>query len=366
MTVALPSTFDVGSVGRLVLVALDSVGLNARLRSVDEEAWCELAGRLGYLPVDYSPAMIDYQLAYWSGNGLPTLDISLVLLHDGRPCGIWPLSATCGSEGNWRIGSSGGSVKPPMFVTGLARKSTKSLTMACLAFLESICAQTGQAGIEIAEAYVGGDGLSELHDYLMQSGARAELRHDLFLNLAPTMAEIKSSFRKSYKALITSGAKLWKVGLAIAADPDLWDEFRLLHRAVAGRTTRSEESWRFQHDAIASGAAFFVYLRNEEGRMVGGGLFYTTANEGLYAVGVYDRSLFDSPLGHVVQYHAIEEMKRRGVRWYKLGARHYSGEMPVPSDKEIAISNFKQGFSSHLFPRYLIHHRLPRAQLARP
>lgn len=364
MTAVLTPALNADSVASMVLAALSEAGVNARMRSADDAAWSEVAGRLGYLPVDYSSAMIDYQLAYWSGNGLPTVDISLVLMHDSRPCGIWPLSATCGPEGNWRIGSSGGAVMPPLFVSGLARKSTKSMTAGCLAFLDKICSQTAQASIDIVEAYVGGDGLSEWHDRLMQSGARAELRHDLFLDLSASMAEIKSTFRKSYKALITSGEKLWKVEVATTADPDLWEEFRLLHRVVAGRVTRSEESWRFQHDAIASGNAFFVYLRNEGGRMVGGGLFHTTANEGLYAIGAYDRTLFDKPLGHVVQYHAIEEMKSRGVRWYKLGIRHYPSETPVPSDKELAISNFKQGFASLLFPRFVIHHHMPQARQA--
>ncbi len=362
MTAASSFAFDAESVGSVVLAALSDAGLGARPRFADEAAWANVAGRLGYIPVDYSLAMIDYQLAYWSGNGVPTMDMSLVLVHDNRPCGIWPLSATSNPKGDWRIGSSGGPVMSPLFATGLARKSIKSVTAGCLAFLDRICQLNGQFDTDIVEAYAGIDGLSEWHDRLMQTGARAELRHDLFLDLSPSMAEIKSTFRKSYKALITSGSKLWKVQVATAADPELWDEFRLLHLAVAGRATRSEESWRFQHDAIASGDAFFVCLRDVEGKMVGGGLFHTTVQEGLYAIGAYDRSLFDKPLGHVVQYHAIEEMKRRGVRWYKLGIRYYPGETPLPSDKEIAISNFKQGFASHLFPRYLVHHRLPETQ----
>lgn len=354
MTAAFPLSFDAESVGSAVLAALSDAGLGARPRLADGAVWTDVTGRLGYMPVDYSPAMIDYQLAYWSGNGSPTMDISLVLVHDSRPCGIWPLSATSDPKGNWRIGSSGGPVIPPLFVSGLARKSIKSVTAACLAFLDRICRLNGQSDTDIVEAYAGIDGLSEWHDRLMQSGALAELRHDLFIDLSPSMAEIKSRFRKSYKALITSGGKLWKVGMATAAAPDLWNEFRLLHLAVAGRATRSEDSWRLQHDAIASGDAFFIYLRNEEGKMVGGGLFHTTSHEGLYAIGAYDRLLFDKPLGHVVQYHAIEEMKRRGIRWYKLGARCYTTDVPVPSEKEIAISNFKQGFASHLFPRYRI------------
>ena len=346
----------------MMLAALSAAGLGVRPRLAHGAAWADVAGRLAYYPVDYSPAMIDYQLAYWSGNGVPTIDISLVLVHDNRPCGIWPLSATADPKGSWRIGSSGGPVMSPLFASGLAQKSVKSVTAGCLAFLDRFCRLSGQFDIDIVEAHAGTDGLSDWHNRLMQAGARAELRHDLFLDLSPSMAEIKATFRKSYKALVTSGGKLWKIWVATAADPDPWDEFRLLHRTVSGRVTRSEESWRFQHDAIASGDAFFVRLSDAEGKMVGGGLFHTTAHEGLYAIGAYDRTLFDKPLGHVVQYHAIEEMKRRGVRWYKLGIRYYPGDTPLPSDKEMAISNFKQGFSSHLFPRYLVHHRLPEAQ----
>lgn len=343
--------------GQEMLTALSVAGASARMRLGNELEWQEVSARLAYLPVDYSSAMVDYQLAYWSGVGSPTTDISLVLVHDSRPCGIWPLSVTRDADGKMRIGSSGAPVVPPLFVAGLARKSVKSATAACLAALERVCDQIGQSCIESIEAFTGGDGLPEWHDRLMQGGARVELRHDLFLDLLPSMAEIKCTFRKSYKALVTSGSKLWKVQVETTGNAPLWNEFRLLHREVAGRVTRSEESWNLQHEAIVSGNAFFVYLRNDEGRLVGGGLFHITPHEGLYAIGAYDRTLFDKPLGHVVQYHAIEEMKHRGIRWYKLGARSYDADMPAPSDKEIAISNFKQGFASHLFPRYWIRYQ---------
>jgi len=89
--------------------------------------------------------------------------------------------------------------------------------------------------------------------------------------------------------------------------------------------------------------------------MVGGALFHTTPDEGLYAVGAYDRSLFDKPLGHVAQALAIEEMVRRGIRWYRIGTRTYPGDSPAPSTKDLNISDFKQGFASHLFARFRYH-----------
>ena len=90
--------------------------------------------------------------------------------------------------------------------------------------------------------------------------------------------------------------------------------------------------------------------------MVGGGLFSFTSDEGLYVVGAYDRSLLDKPLGHVVQYRAIEELKKRDVKWCKIGTRPYSSNAPTPTDKEISIANFKQGFATwHFRKKHKLH-----------
>ena len=56
-------------------------------------------------------------------------------------------------------------------------------------------------------------------------------------------------------------------------------------------------------------------------------------------------------------YNAIlEELKKRNVRWYKLGPRPFGSHTPAPNEKEISIGEFKHGFASHLFPRYVLYH----------
>lgn len=331
---------------------LDAVDLKGSFRQPGNAEWEGTAARAAYLPVDYSSAMMDYQLCYWNGNAKPTSDLSLVLHHDNRPCALWPLSVSHGEEGELRIGSSGGALRPPLFIAELAAKTVKSMTTKSLAALNRFCLDNGISGWESAESFIDASGLSDWHDKAMQQGGTATLRHELFIDLTRSMAEIKAGFRKSYKALITSGGKLWNVHLLAQADAALWEEFRCLHLSVAGRATRSLDSWEAQHQAIAAGGAFFVYLRDETGRMVGGGLFHVTRDECEYAVGAYDRNLFDKPLGHVVQYHAIEEMKRRNIRWYKLGPRFYPADVPHPTQKELSIADFKQGFASHIFARF--------------
>ena len=168
------------------------------------------------------------------------------------------------------------------------------------------------------------------------------------------MEDIKASIRKSYKPLISSGLKQWAIELMDERNDVIWQEFRRLHLQVSGRVTRSDETWENQHRSIETGNEILIYLRNSDNRMVGGGLFNLTKDEGSYSVGVYDRSLFDKPLGHVVQFKAIEEMKNRGLRWYSIGKRFYRTDTPIPTQKEISISEFKHGFATHLFPKYCL------------
>lgn len=338
--------------------ALSASGLNIRERCAEPTLWAETCSHLEFIPVDYSASMIDYQLEYWSGNGQRTEDGSVILMHDNRPCAVWPLSLKQVPGSGPQIGSNGCFILPPIFVEGLSLKTIKKVTAECLAALSALCKGYGQSEFESSEGFAGNFGLSEWHHQLLTQGAIVHLSHQMFVNLAPSLPEIKSAFRKSYKSLITSGSRLWDIHILSQAAPGEWDEFRHLHLTVAGRSTRSLASWRLQYEALVAGDAFLVYLRNEDGRMVGAGLFHLTRDEGFYAVGAYDRTLFAKPLGHVVQYHAIDELKRRGIRWYRLGERVYPADMPSPTEKEIAISEFKQGFASHLFPSYKIHHAL--------
>jgi FemAB family protein len=185
----------------------------------------------------------------------------------------------------------------------------------------------------------------------------------LYTDLTASLADIRAAIRKSYRPLISSGLKLWRVAVMDTASlqQEVWAEFRELHKTVSGRVTRSDDSWRCQLAMIADGGAFLVYLQDAaSGRMVGAGFFQFTRDEGLYAVAAYDRTLFDEPLGHVVQYRAIEELKGRGLRWYRIGERHYPRDHPEPTQKQLAIASFKQGFASHMFCRYLFAHSARR------
>jgi FemAB family protein len=180
------------------------------------------------------------------------------------------------------------------------------------------------------------------------------MSHGLYVDLSLSLDDIRLSFRKSYRPLISKGLAIWTTDVVERVDSEVLEDFRRLHLKVAGRATRSGRSWELQREAVASGDAFLVTLRDKAGALVGGGLFLLSGSEALYAVGVYERDLFQMPLGHVVQYKAIETMKRLGLRWYFIGARPYPGDSPSPTEKEVQIGEFKEGFSTHCYPHFIL------------
>jgi FemAB family protein len=336
---------------------LDESGLDAVPRADDPTAWEQVWCGLRYQPVAYARSMLDYQHAYLRGAGQELRDLSLVLRTGGRPCAIWSLTFG-GLASDVGLTSAGVAVAAPLFLPDLSPATVKRICTRALALVKGI-ARYGDIGTVTLQQPAMPDRVSEdaseWHKQLLGAGASLTARHELVADLRPSMAEIRARFRKSFRPLINVGLRSWHVFLLDRTHPDaaVWAEFKQLHHDVVGRSTRNDETWTLQYEMLVAGEAFLVGLRDPaSGRLVGGGFFQHTRDEALYAVAAYDRSLFDKPLGHVVQQRAIEAMKALGLTWHRIGERHYPQDIPAPSDKQVAIGHFKQGFASNLFCRY--------------
>ncbi len=323
---------------------------NAKPLAEASSAWDAVMDTAVYAPVAATRSMVLYQSAYIMEKVDEFVDLSIVLFHENKPVGVWPLNMRL-SEGAWVCGSNEGPVYAPLFINKIAEKTRKNLMAGCLDVLDELCRMTGQKTWKGVE-FVGTDGLDQWHRKIMDRGATIQrVAHEMFVDLSMSMEDIKANMRKSYKSLLSMGDRLWQSSTLAKVEHNVFDEFRQLHYQVSGRATRSVGTWSVQERAINSGDAFLVVLRDDKGVMVGGGLFHISKTEGLYAVGVYDRNLFDKPLGHIVQIKAIEHMKTLGLRWHKLGERFYPGDGSNPSQKELSISHFKEGFATHMFLR---------------
>ena len=341
---------------------LASFLVDARRKDIKSD-WQKVEATVDYLPVVYTRALIDYQTAYWTGHENAFLDMSVVLYFNHRPVGIWPLSLIALSN-KIQIGSFGGVLCPPIFDRQLPNKSANKLILACQEFLRALCLKWNLREWESAESFPQHSWLSNWHLNAMKNGAVAKMRHDLFVDLSLDISLIKQCFRESYKSLINSSKNHFDIHVfgnsnsCAVAGFRVWEDFRVLHLASAGRVTRSEETWNLQYKSILSGDAFLAYANDKTGKLVGGALFNISKSEGYYSVGAYDRDLFDKPIGHAIQFRAIEEMKKLAIRFYHIGDIHYPGENLERSEKQNKITHFKSGFATHIFPRFIIKQRV--------
>jgi FemAB family protein len=332
---------------------LDS-SLDVVFRVEDSTLWVETYNRLPYRPVNYLASALDYQLAYHRGHGGEWTDLSCVIRVDNMAVAIWPLTIS-EHDGVASISSQGLPMMPPLFLAECPERTHKKITAECLRVVNIFADQLKLREYCSTVSFVDQTTINNWQMLLMEKGAHCAVRHDLYVNLQLTHDEIKSKIRRRFRSLISSGKRLWRIdSLRSPGDLRIWEEFRAFHAEVAGRVTRSLHSWELQHQALVADEGFLIILRDIDSRMIGAGYYMCSADEGVYAVGVYDRSLFDKPLGHVVQYLAIEELKRRGCKWYRIGRHSYLTDDPPPTEKELSISHFKAGFSTHVFPSFYL------------
>lgn len=330
-------------------------GLQLVPRSGHEDVWSDVWLGLGHHPIDHAPYSLDYNTKYFRDAGWKLEDASVIFFDGDRPCGIWPLHVG-GPEGMNALYMAGTSVQLPLFAKNLPSKTMRRMLDAALNALRDWAAELNINSLHIrhnAMPTIVPTRINFADRQLLSMGAKTQLHHELHVDLNPTMDQIRLNFRKSYRPLINLGLRTWSSFIMDhnCSDPDTWEEFRRLHFESAGkRWTRGKATWDTQYRMVTANNGFLVGLRDvNTGRLNGAGFFQTTRDEGVYAVAAYNRAEFNKPLGHVVQYLAIERMKEMGLSNYRLGVRHYPGDIPEPSPKELDISYFKEGFASGIY-----------------
>ena len=321
----------------------------------NNKLWNDTLKNCSYVPVAYSTMNINFVFECQNDKNIKIDNSSAIILWDNKPIALWPFYLKYDKK-KYYLNFLDNRILSPLFVKNTPVSVQKKIIKRCFGFIKSISKRLKISSWECVELFKNKSDFSEWHLQSMCNGAKSYLQHELFVNLSLDISVIKSHFRKSYKSLISSGNKYWKLGIMDSKNEKLWKNFKDLHLKVSGKKTRSDKTWNIHYESILKNESFLIYLLDNKKRIVGGGLFNCSKDEGFYAVGAYDRSLFDKPLGHLVQYKAIEELKKRNISWYKIGLRNYETDTPNPSEKEISISKFKEGFATNVFPKYILTH----------
>lgn len=162
-----------------------------------------------------------------------------------------------------------------------------------------------------------------------------------------------SDMRKVFRQNINWGARNLKCKVIDAynvTEKDFLD-FEEFHVAIAGRQTRSHESWVNQMNLVQAGENFLV-VSHLNGNLVGMSLFAASGKRAYYSVGVYDRDLFHFPLSHYPIWLGILRSRDMGCTEFSMGESVYSNVIDslgkYPAEKECSISHFKRGFGGDI------------------
>ena len=338
---------------KIIFKTFDSLQLSVIKRENNKDIWDNILNKSKYIPVSYTNSSLDYQFAYLNGNGYINEDVSIIILQDTKPIALWPLTISILNT-NIKLTSFSELLVPPFFIKESSNNTIKKINKKCLDFIYQLSQQVNLKSIECVISSYDNIYIQNWQMQLMRLGGICNVLHELSVDLNLELNEIKSNLRNSYKSLINSGEKLWKINILDKPDRFVWNEFKQLHLYVSGKRTRSDKTWELQFESLTNKTSILIYLQDSMNKMIGGGLFEFSKDEAIYSVGAYDRNLFDKPLGHIVQFRAIQEFKKRNLKWYKIGIRHYINDFNLPSNKEISIGEFKEGFATHILSRYYI------------
>jgi FemAB family protein len=283
----------------------------------------------------------DYSVAYFEGDNL-----SFVLSENNKVVCIFPLFVYQNNN-EWIISGSAEGLTQPLFIRDIAKKTKKRLESQIVTIIYAISKKLGIKKVNIFEHNAV---LSSWYMLWVGRACKHFLTYRLAIDLTLTIDEIRLGFRKSYKPLISKAKREWDIEVHEGNVEDVFEEFRLLHEEVSGRVTRSMKSWNVQKKQIECHEAFLITAR-DGGVLIGAGLFNYTKDIGNYSVGAYKRELFEKPIGHGVQMKAIEVLIDKGCKMYDIGQKMTLLDENTPTDKELSISYFKEGFAGYVYAR---------------
>lgn len=228
--------------------------------------------------------------------------------------------------------------------SGFGRKRQKQAFNAAFEHLRALAAAGGAKAIRVLGADSSGE-LDIVDLACINQRARPESHIHAILDARQPEAEIHRQLRDSYRSLVNWGRQQLAQVYINAENPDRgqFDRYPAFHEKIAGAAHYNDAYWETYWNEIVAGRGELSLGLLEDGQLVTGTLVVDAGDTAYYASGVYERELFDKPLGHFPVFDSILRAGARGMARFDLGEIFPDG---AASEKEVQIGFFKKGFSS--------------------
>jgi len=338
------------------------------LRITDAGKWDNILNNSKYVPIDYTHETLNYRVKFLEENNKKVIDFSIIINDRNISVAVWAISISLNK--NYEISCFGREIKEPIFINDIQEKDKENIIKKCFSFLKQL-----SSILEVKEMKVSAPFHSKNLNYwsenCLELSANTRLKYNLYLNLNREKTEIVKSFRTVYRNYHNSWKKKkfdnYAPRILKNDNSELWSKFKKLHEIETGRITRSNKTWGIHYENIIKKKAFLSYIAHKEtNEILGGAYFALSKDEAYYGVGKYSKKYKKEkiPLGHLIQFAAIEEMILRKIKVYKIGLFHSQiitneglEQKKIIKDnlshKEKSISYFAKGFASEISPEII-------------
>ncbi len=318
--------------------------------------WDSFLDNLEFGPVNYSNQELDYQELFRQEKGIIDKDLSLIILMKNFPISIFSFTISKVSN-RYEITSYGLPILSPLFSDELEDVIKEKLTKKYFDLLQEAASIYNIDNWISAEFFNGSYDISHWYELSKKKGDKIFDTNEGYVDLKKSFEEIDKFFKKkNVFREINQASNLWAVSIKHTIKIDEWNNFKKLHIEVSGKQTRSDKTWETQLDDINSQKAFVVFLYDAK-RLIGGAMYRYSKTTAIYAIGAYDRKLYSKPVSHLAHYKAISELKKKKIKWLKMGAIPKRDDYGVTSDKEVNIGFFKKKFSTDIFKKHFFIHK---------
>ncbi|KAB2928675.1 MAG: hypothetical protein F9K30_00535 [Dechloromonas sp.] len=298
-------------------------------------------------PHSYTRSALDYYSQRPQDSGLSVVDVSFVVASRGEPRFAY-LGAIV-SDGK-RADLKAYEI-PGLCLADQAEATPSPAFDLFISEFERLMAQIN--GAVLLRDFLQFGLFSPMVQHMLREGAKLKTHTFQLIDLRRDDSELWRDVRRSYRSLINGGRKNLRLEFVEALSED-WakmDAFRELHIRVAGRETRSIESWRSQYRWVTEGNAFLLLGWMDE-ELVTAGMFTFTSSMCTYFSSASRRDLFEKPMFHTLMWHAMLRAKALGCRWFDVNEKYFFNNPVVACEDEklMSISDFKMGFGGQLKP----------------
>ncbi|MEU2718350.1 GNAT family N-acetyltransferase [Streptomyces sp. NPDC007205] len=201
--------------------------------------------------------------------------------------------------------------------------------------------------------HLAGGVLSPFAQWLLREAhGRPEQRFAQILDLSRSVAQLLEGSSKSNRRYYRKAAAMLKMEVieGEAATDEHIEAFRSMHTAFRGRQVRSAAAWHAILEAVRAGEGFFVF-GFAGGTLAACDYFAGTGRTCYSAIGALAPGVAERHWGHATVWRGVFHARQLGCVYFDVGERLYAGMRPAPSDKYLAISDFKAGFGGAVVPR---------------